>query len=218
MKVDTSAEVSVAIAKKADFQSSFHANMKRPLSTVKYNQYRIMKQRRVMADSQRVKIDLDLNAAEQIAIEAEDNKRDVEETLGDFGYSLENLFDEWAPRLERMADEQARKDEETVRKIADLLADSVTIDGVSIREMAGDPEDWYLYRKNMARRMMTRRSGSLGAELAVEAATGEDNEDHAHVTIDIPAMDAIERFMEELDATSQQLESDFETIFNNYAW
>lgn len=52
--------------------------MKKPLSAAKFNQYRTMKQRRVMAaDSQTVKIDLDLTVLEEIANEAVDNERVV---------------------------------------------------------------------------------------------------------------------------------------------
>jgi hypothetical protein len=40
--------------------------VKKPVSTVKFNQYRTMKQIRVMADSQKVKIDLELAFLEQI--------------------------------------------------------------------------------------------------------------------------------------------------------
>jgi len=57
-------ETSFALTKKADFQSRFRANMKKPVSAVKFNQYRTMKQSRVMADSQTVKIDLDLTVLE----------------------------------------------------------------------------------------------------------------------------------------------------------
>lgn len=116
-----------------------------------------------------------------------------------------------------MAAEQQRRDEEIAMKIAELLADSVSIDGVSIRDMAGNPEDWYLYRKNMARKMVTRRSGSkimreitTQANSATDNATGEPTDPtNVHVTIDIPTMEAIDNLMSKLEATSQQLESDF---------
>lgn len=103
-------------------------------------------------------------------------------------------------------------------KIADLLVDSISIDGVSIREMAGNPEDWYLYRKNMARQMMTHRSASNTIMAAVaEANDAIQDPTNVHVTIDIPTMEAIEQLISKLDATAQQLESDFESIFNNLA-
>jgi hypothetical protein len=123
-----------------------------------------------------------------------------------------------------MAAEQQRKNEELVETIAEILADSVSIDGVSIRDMAGNPEGWYLYRKNMARQMVTRRSGSktmqahvTQANDAAAKAGSEGKAEVVHVTMDIPTMEAIDQFMSELETTSQQLERDFESIFNNYA-
>ena len=74
-------------------------------------------------------------------------------------------------------------------KIADLLVDSVSLDGVSIREMAGNPEDWYLYRKNMARQMMSHRSASKTMQTAVaEANDANQDPTNVHVTVDIPTM------------------------------
>jgi hypothetical protein len=159
-----------------------------------------------------------LTVLDQIGREAEGSQRDVEGTLGEFGEAFGSLFESWAPRLEEMATEQQRKDEEIALRIADLLVDSVSIDGISIREMAGNPEDWYLYRKNMARKMMTNRGASKTMQQVVaEANDANQDPTFVHVTIDIPTMEAIDQFMSELDFTSQQLERDFESIFNTYA-
>lgn len=53
------------------------------------------------------------------------------------------LAEQWGPTLEELGMRQEQRQAEIDAAFMEMLADSVILDGMSLRDMFGDPENWW---------------------------------------------------------------------------
>ena len=91
-------------------------------------------------------IDLNLPQIMDITEDAREGHEEAEELFNDLAADTKDFVADWAGELLEWQTDQQAREEAAFLALADVLVDSVEMDGTSLRDIIGGPENWFMRR------------------------------------------------------------------------
>ena len=91
--------------------------------------------------------DFNIPELEAIAAPVEEGEQEGQELVEDMMEDVGETIESWIPLLEQWQQEQQAREEQAFNDLANVVVDSVYVDGTSLRDLVGGPENWFLTKQ-----------------------------------------------------------------------
>lgn len=90
--------------------------------------------------------DFNIPQLEEIGRPVEEGEQEGEQLFMDMTAEVQGVMESWAPLLEEWERAQQEREQAAFMELANVVVDSVTVDGATLRDIYGGPESWFMAR------------------------------------------------------------------------
>jgi hypothetical protein len=120
-----------------------------------------------------------------------------------FEADMESTIETWAPLLGQWESEQKAREEAAFMELANTIVDSVTVDGKSLRDIYGSPENWF-----MARNPKNAKS--------IRSVVLQEGGENVKLSFEGPSEQEFNAWLESIRVAAGAIGDQLETIGNEY--